>query len=109
MTAYSSPDNQEQAHGCRVCPECAITFDSEGIHAFLKFKGVVQLETCGEDDLIIYSRDDTQRWEKGICLSRDTARHLAQDILHHIELMEEMGRKEEDDAGGDLDDEEDRS
>lgn len=29
-----------------------------------------------------------------ICLSRDTARHLAQDILHHIEIMEEKGRKE---------------
>lgn len=38
--------------------------------------------------------NDANMRETLICLSRDTARHLAQDILHHIEFMEEKGRKE---------------
>lgn len=62
-------------------------------YSLIKSEGVIQLETCGEDHYLLYTQDANIR-ETLICLSRDTARHLAQDILHHIEIMEEKGRKE---------------
>ena len=63
-------------------------------YSLIESQGVVQLETCGEDHYLLYVKDAQMR-KTLICLSRDTARHLAQDILHHIEFMEEKGRKEE--------------
>lgn len=62
-------------------------------YSLIKSEGVIQLETCGENHYLLYVKDAQMR-ETLICLSRDTARHLAQDILHHIEIMEEKGRKE---------------
>lgn len=62
-------------------------------YSLIKSEGVIQLETCGEDHYLLFTQDANMR-ETLICLSRDTARHLAQDILHHIEFMEEKGRKE---------------
>lgn len=62
-------------------------------YSLIKSEGVIQLETCGENHYLLYTQDANMR-ETLICLSRDTARHLAQDILHHIEIMEEKGRKE---------------
>lgn len=62
-------------------------------YSLIKSEGVIQLETCGEDHYLLYTQDANMR-ETLICLSRDTACHLAQDILHHIEIMEEKGRKE---------------
>lgn len=62
-------------------------------YSLIKSEGVIQLETCGENHYLLYV-EDAQMRETLICLSRDTARHLAQDILHHIEIMEEKGRKE---------------
>lgn len=62
-------------------------------YSLIKSEGVIQLETCGKDHYLLYI-EDAQMRETLICLSRDTARHLAQDILHHIEIMEEKGRKE---------------
>ena len=62
-------------------------------YSLIKSEGVIQLETCGEDHYLLFTQDANMR-ETLICLSRDTARHLAQDILHHIEIMEEKGRKE---------------
>ena len=63
-------------------------------YSLVKSQGVVQLETCGEEHYLLYTKDAQMR-ETLICLSRDTARHIAQDILHHIEFMEEKERKEE--------------
>lgn len=54
---------------------------------------VIQLETCGGNHYVLYTKD-TQERETWICLSRDTARHLAQDILNHIKFMEEKEAKE---------------
>ena len=51
------------------------------------------METCGGNHYLLYV-EDAQMRETLICLSRDTARHLAQDILNHIGLMEEKERKE---------------
>lgn len=62
-------------------------------YSLIKSEGVIQLETCGENHYLLYV-EDAQMRETLICLSRDTARHLAQDILHHIEIMEDKGRKE---------------
>lgn len=62
-------------------------------YSLIESQGVVQLETCGEDHYLLYTEDANMR-KTLICLSRDTARHLAQDILHHIEIMEEKERKE---------------
>lgn len=62
-------------------------------YSLIKSEGVIQSETCGKDHYLLYTEDANMR-ETLICLSRDTARHLAQDILHHIEIMEEKGRKE---------------
>ena len=62
-------------------------------YSLIRSEGVIQLETCGENHYLLYTKDVQMR-ETLICLSRDTARHLAQDILHHIEIMEEKGRKE---------------
>lgn len=62
-------------------------------YSLIKSEGVIQLETCGGNHYLLYTQD-TQMRETLICLSRDTARHLAQDILHHIEFMEEKERKE---------------
>lgn len=62
-------------------------------YSLIESKGVVQLETCGKDHYLLYT-EDAQMRKTLICLSRDTARHLAQDILHHIEFMEEKERKE---------------
>lgn len=61
-------------------------------YSLIQSEGVIQLETCCEDHYLLYTQDANMR-ETLICLSRDTARHLAQDILHHIEFMEEKGRK----------------
>ena len=58
-------------------------------YSLIKSEGVVQLETCGQDHYLLYTKDSQMR-ETLICISRDTARHLAQDILHHIEFMEEQ-------------------
>ena len=63
-------------------------------YSLIKSEGVIQLETCGENHYLLYV-EDAQMRETLICLSRDTARHLAQDILNHIELMEAKERKEE--------------
>lgn len=62
-------------------------------YSLIQSEGVIQLETCGEDHYLLFTQDANMR-ETLICLSRDTARHLAQDILHHIEIMEEKERKE---------------
>lgn len=62
-------------------------------YTLIKSEGVIQLETCGENHYLLYTKDVQMR-ETLICLSRDTARHLAQDILHHIGFMEEKERKE---------------
>ena len=62
-------------------------------YSLIKSEGVIQLETCGEDHYLLYVKDTLMR-ETSIRLNRDAARHLAQDILHHIEFMEEKGRKE---------------
>lgn len=62
-------------------------------YSIIKSEGVIQLETCGKDHYLLYTKDAQMR-ETLICLSRDTARHLAQDILNHIGLMEEKERKE---------------
>ena len=62
-------------------------------YSLIESQNVVQLETCGKDHYLLCT-EDAQMRETLICLSRDTARHLAQDILHHIEFMEEKGRKE---------------
>ena len=58
-------------------------------YSLIKSEGVLQLETCGKDHYLLYTEDSLKR-KTLICISRDTARHLAQDILHHIEFMEEQ-------------------
>lgn len=62
-------------------------------YSLIQSEGVIQLETCGGNHYLLYV-EDAQMRETLICLSRDTARHLAQDILNHIGLMEEKERKE---------------
>ena len=62
-------------------------------YSLIKSEGVIQLETCGGNHYLLYTKDAQMR-ETLICLSRDTAHHLAQDILNHIGLMEEKERKE---------------
>lgn len=62
-------------------------------YSLIESQGVVQLETCGEDHYLLYTEDANMR-KTLICLSRATARHLAQDILNHIEFMEEKRSKE---------------
>jgi hypothetical protein len=62
-------------------------------YSLIQSEGVIQLETCGEDHYLLFTQDANMR-KTLICLSRATARHLAQDILNHIGLMEEKGRKE---------------
>lgn len=62
-------------------------------YSLIQSEGVIQLETCGGNHYLLYV-EDAQMRETLICLSRDTARHLAQDILNHIEIMEEKERKE---------------
>lgn len=70
--------------------------DSKGMglvsYALIRSEVEIQLEACGEDHYLLYV-EDAQMRETLICLSRDTARHLAQDILHHIEIMEEKEAK----------------
>ena len=61
-------------------------------YSLIKSEGVIQLETCGEDHYLLFTQDANMR-ETLICLSRDTARHLAQDILNHIKFMEEKEAK----------------
>ena len=72
--------------------------NSKGIgvicYHLIKSEGVVQLETCGPAHYLLYI-EDTQMREALICISRDTARHLAQDILRHIEFMENRKEEEE--------------
>lgn len=72
--------------------------DSKGMglvsYALVRSEVVIQLETCGEDHYLLYVKDANMH-ETSICLNRDAARHLAQDILNHIKFMEEKGRKEE--------------
>lgn len=46
MTAYSSPDNQEQAHRCRDCPECVVIFDGEGIHGHVPDRNSKTCQSC---------------------------------------------------------------
>lgn len=66
--------------------------DSRGIgiisYAIIRSEVEIQLETSGEDHYILYVKDPLMR-ETSIRLSRDAARHLAQDILNHIKFMEE--------------------
>ena len=45
-------------------------------YSLIKSEGVIQLETCGEDHYLLFTQDANMR-ETLICLSRDTARHLA--------------------------------
>ena len=71
--------------------------DSKGMglvsYALIRSEVEIQLETCGKDHYLLYT-EDAQMRETLICLSRDTARHLAQDILNHIKFMEEKEAKE---------------
>lgn len=46
MTAHLSPNNQEQAHRCRDCPECAVIFDSEGIHGHVPDRNSKTCQSC---------------------------------------------------------------
>lgn len=71
--------------------------DSRGVgivsYALIRSEVVIQLETCGEDHYLLYVKDANMH-ETSICLNRDAARHLAQDILNHIKFMEEKEAKE---------------
>lgn len=62
-------------------------------YSFIQSEGVIQLESYDEDHYLLYVKDTLMR-ETSILLSRDTARHLAQDILNHIKFMEEKEAKE---------------
>ena len=41
--AEKGPQNEEQAHRCKDCPECAVVFDTEGIHGHVPDRNS---ETC---------------------------------------------------------------
>ena len=40
------PQNEEQAHRCRGCPECAVVFDSEGIHGHVPDRNSRTCQSC---------------------------------------------------------------
>lgn len=61
-------------------------------YSFIQSEGVIQLESYDKDHYLLYVKDTLMR-ETSILLSRDTARHLAQDILNHIKFMEEKEAK----------------
>lgn len=44
--AEKGPQNEEQAHRCRGCPECAVVFDSEGIHGHVPDRNSKTCQSC---------------------------------------------------------------
>ena len=44
--AEKGPQNEEQAHRCRDCPECAVVFDSEGIHGHVPDRNSRTCQSC---------------------------------------------------------------